>query len=65
MGGNKDKYLNEIVYEFNYTDNVLAYGNNLDNDNINESLKHAIKQVPIKAVINVKVKLNKFYIKKL
>jgi hypothetical protein len=55
--GNKEMYLNEIVYEFNYTENVLANGNGLDNDNINESTKHTIKLVPIKAVINVKVKL--------
>lgn len=55
MGRNKEKYLNEILYEFDYTENVLIGGYGHNNDNINESTKQGKRSIPIKAVITVKV----------
>lgn len=63
MGGNKDKYLNEIVYEFDYTENAFLGGNGLDEDNITESRKQELNPIPIKSVFTVKVK-KIFYLQK-
>lgn len=56
MGGPKEKYLNEIVYEFDYSDNSSSIGGTgFEGDKFNETSKQVERKIPIKAVITVKV----------